>query len=147
MLRRFSCIRGFAVVLVLLSTVKPALAIGYWNVPGNVAQWWGYGWGAGHHACYVLGPVSHKGAFAHHHRRLPYAPQPAYGCYDGCSCNYDFRQPSQFMQDEYSQPPQFGTPAPAPSSAPQSPTLAPNELSIPEAAAPPGAVFPAPVER
>jgi hypothetical protein len=62
----------------------PALAIGYWNVPGNVCQCWGYGLGAGYHAPLVLGPVSIKGCLAHNEVRLPYSPAPPY-CWTGCS--------------------------------------------------------------
>jgi hypothetical protein len=122
-----------AAMLGVLSAATPAFAVGYWNVPGNVAQWWGYGWGAGHHACLVLGPVSHKGAFAHNHRRLPYAPQPDYGCYGGCTYNYDFRQPAQFMPGEY-QP------------LPASPALTPETLPMPDAGPAPDPSGPTPVE-
>jgi hypothetical protein len=119
--------------------IAPASAVGYWNVPGNVAQWWGYGWGAGHHACYVLGPISHKGAFAHNHKRLPHPPQPAYGCYDGGFYNYDFRQPQQFMANEYMPSPQLAAPT-------SPPILTPDTLPIPDPAPAPEAVFSPPVE-
>jgi hypothetical protein len=107
-------------VLLTFAPAMPALAIGHWNVPGNVAQWWGYGWGAGHHACLALGPISHKGAFARHQVRLRHSPQPVYGCYDNCSYDYSFPQPSQHV-----------TPA---------------ALPLPEAAPAPDEVLPAPVE-
>jgi hypothetical protein len=103
-----------------MSVAASAQAVGYWNVPGNLAQWWGYGWGGGHHACFVLGPVTHHGAFMHHHKRLPYAPQPVYDCYDGCCYNYDFRQPA--------------------------PSTTPDVLPLPEPAVAPDTAFPAPVE-
>jgi hypothetical protein len=120
-------------LLAILFAAMPALAVGYWNVPGNVAQCWGYGWGAGHHACLVLGPISPKGAFAHNHKRLPYAPQPDYGCYEGCTFNYDFRHSPPSVPVEYQ-------PSPSP------PTLTPDALPMPEATPAPGAILPAPVE-
>jgi hypothetical protein len=137
MLQRFLRILRFAVGLVMLSAVNPAHGIGHWNVPGNVAQWWGYGWGAGHHACLVLGPISHKGAFAHNHVRLPHAPQPAYGCCDGCAAHDDFGHSWMFAPAGYQPSPQVAAPSPA---------LTPDALPIPEAAAPDAASFSAPVE-
>jgi hypothetical protein len=144
---RFAVIVPYAVAAVALVNVSPALAVGYWNLPGNVGQWWGYGWGAGHHACFVLGPVSTKGAFAHNHKRLPHAPEPAYGCYEDCTYNYDFRQSSQFVPNEYQPGPQFEMLSPALHSAPPSDALTPDSLPMPEAAAAPEAIFYAPVEQ
>jgi hypothetical protein len=58
-------------------TGQPALAVGYWNLPGNFCQCFGYGWGPGYHASMVLGPPSCDGIFAHDVVRLPAAPSPA----------------------------------------------------------------------
>lgn len=132
-----------AVVLLLALSAAPAGAIGYWNVPGNVCQWWGYGWGAGHHACFVLGPVSQDGAFAHREVRLPYAPQPPYGYCCGGNFYYDFREPSQVMPAGYQPAPHFAEPTPALSPE----TLTPEVLPAPDARQAPTMLFPAPVER
>jgi hypothetical protein len=119
-------------MLAVVFAAIPAHAVGYFNVPGNVAQWWGYGWGAGHHACFVLGPISHKGSFAHNHVRLRHVPQPAYGCYPECNYNYDFRQP--LPPDANQLPPGVHT-------------LTPNTMPMPELAPEPEEMFPSPVER
>lgn len=132
--RRSEIIAVLAVLLAVLSTATPAYALGYWNLPGNAAQWWGYGWGGGHHACFVLGPVSHHGAFSHRHVRLPHAPQPAYGWSGECTQRFDFRQPS----------PQFAVPACEPFQ-PSSSVLS-DGLSPPETMPVPGTIQPAPVE-
>jgi len=58
----------------------PAGAIGYYNLPGNVCQWLGYGNGAGYHSCLVLGPTTPHGCFAHHEVRLAHPPAPTCGC-------------------------------------------------------------------
>jgi hypothetical protein len=62
-----------------------ASAIGYFNMPGNYAQFWGYGCGPGYHACMVLGPISFHGGFRHGVERLPYPPSSPYFARD-CSC-------------------------------------------------------------
>jgi hypothetical protein len=66
---------GF-VALIGLSFVdaSPAAAVGYWNIPGNFCQCFGYGWGPGYHAPMVLGPPSCDGFLAHNIVRLPAAP-------------------------------------------------------------------------
>jgi len=63
-----------------------ARAIGYYNLPGSFCQCFGYGNGAGHHACLVLGPANSRGFCATNEVRLEYPPQPPYGYY-GCCCN------------------------------------------------------------
>jgi hypothetical protein len=86
-----------AVIIATLSVVAPshqAGAVGYWNLPGNVCQLSGYGWGAGYHAKFVLGPIHCHGCCAHNEVRLPYAPQPPYSCYCQSGCGYGFGQPS-----------------------------------------------------
>src|SRR5688572_21224794 len=102
MATRFLRISG-AIATALAMATAPTLAhaIGYWNMPGNFCQGWGYGWGAGHHACLTLGPVSHEGLFAHNQVRLPCAPQPPYGCYGQPSYNYDFRQPAHGVMHQH----------------------------------------------
>lgn len=131
-----------AAMFAVLSAAAPGYAIGYWNVPGNVAQWWGYGWGGGHHACLVLGPISHKGAFDHHQTRLPYAPRPTYGWCNGYSCNNDFHQSWMFAPTDHGdqRSTQFAPPQPR--------SVTPEALPMPEAAIEqPESVFRAPVER
>jgi hypothetical protein len=150
-----------AMVRRLLTTVAPvaalvaalfapahAYAVGYWNLPGNTCQCWGYGWGAGHHACLMLGPITHDGALAHKEVRLPHAPQPPYACYGCDNYNYDFRQPSQFAPVEYQTAPQVTEPTlneTAPEMTP--PALAPEALPLPEAPAPSRPLFEAPIEQ
>jgi hypothetical protein len=88
---------SLAVVVATLSAVastEQAVAVGYWNVPGNVCQWNGYGFGAGYHAKFVLGPITVHDCCAHNEVRLPYAPQPPYSCYCQNGCGYGFDQPS-----------------------------------------------------
>jgi hypothetical protein len=82
--------RGLMFGIVLLAVggwfsilAAPSHAIGYYNLPGNCCQWWGYGYGPGYHAPMVLGPVTHDGSWHDRVIRLPYAPQPqcrGYGC-------------------------------------------------------------------
>ena len=144
MLCRLIRVANVAFLLFVSFAGTSASAIGYWNVPGNVAQWWGYGWGAGYHACLVLGPVSHKGAFAHRHVRLPHAPQPPYGCYDGCTYNFDFRQTHPSAPDEYQPLPYGNSTFSTPASVPDA--LAPDTLPMPAAPAAPEVIFSAPVE-
>lgn len=81
-------------LLIALAAGNQASAIGYWNMPGSVCQCAGYGWGAGYHAKFVLGPITAYDCCAHNEVRLPYAPQPPYACYGqyGCGCRYG--QPS-----------------------------------------------------
>jgi hypothetical protein len=57
-------------------SAKEAMAIGYWNLPGNFCQCFGYGWGPGYHASMVLGPPTCDGIFAHDVVRMPAAPSP-----------------------------------------------------------------------
>jgi hypothetical protein len=61
----------------------PASAVGYYNLPGTFCQCFGYGNGAGHHACLVLGPSTPWGCCATNEVRLPYPPQPTYDCSGG----------------------------------------------------------------
>jgi hypothetical protein len=119
---------AIATALAIVTTPTLAHAIGYWNVPGNFCQCWGYGWGAGHHACLTLGPVSHEGLCAHNQVRLPYAPQPPHACYGDPGYNFDFRQPAHAVT--------YGHPIPAVEqpinhSHPQLPPDA-HELPVPQ---------------
>ena len=83
-----------AVGLALAAAVEPALAIGYWNVPGNCCQWFGYGSGAGHHAPLVLGTPTVRGWWDRNEVRLPCPPGPPYGWYGGATCNCGYGGPS-----------------------------------------------------
>jgi hypothetical protein len=142
-LRRIIRIAPIVALLAVLFGGAPAFAVGYWNLPGNFCQCTGYGWGAGHHACLVLGPITCGDCCAHHEVRLPCAPQPPYACYGCDSYNYDFRQPSQFGPVEYQTTPQIVEPTPDMAS----PSLTPDALPMPEAPAPSRPIFEAPVER
>jgi hypothetical protein len=64
----------------------PASAGGYYNLPGSFCQCFGYGYGAGYHACLVLGPSTPSGFCVPNEVRLPYAPGPSYGCYGYGDC-------------------------------------------------------------
>ena len=90
MLRRH-CFRLFAVgclaAALTAATSEPARAIGYYNLPGSFCQCFGYGNGAGHHACLVLGPSTCEGFCATKEVRLEYPPQPPYGYYGSGPCN------------------------------------------------------------
>jgi hypothetical protein len=66
----------------LVVAVEPAAAISYYNVPGSFCQCFGYGNGAGHHACLVLGPSTCEGFCSTHEVRLECPPQPPYGYYN-----------------------------------------------------------------
>ena len=71
-----ACSVGFA--------MSRAEAVGYWNMPGNFCQCWGYGWGAGYHAPLVLGPPTCSGWLNPHEVRLACPPGPP--CYCGLTC-------------------------------------------------------------
>jgi hypothetical protein len=145
MVRRSSRIlAALAAAASLLMLSGSARAVGYWNVPGNFCQCWGYGWGAGHHACLTLGPITHEGCFAHNTDRLSYAPRPPYACYGAGSYNYDFRQPVDYAPVHYQSAPQ--------QELPSEPEMTPEVLPLPEEAQPEAseptrAIFDAPVER
>jgi hypothetical protein len=140
-------------LVAVASAATTVLAIGYWNVPGNSNQWWGYGWGAGHHACLVLGPSSCEDCLNHREVRVPYAPKPPYGAYGHCGYNYDFRQPTPYAPAGYSsesyetQPVTGQEPMPE-MMAPSDPQPSPEPLPIPpEQGEPsPRPLFDAPVE-
>ena len=70
----------------LATSVEPATAIGYYNLPGSFCQCFGYGKGAGYHSCLVLGPSTCSGCCATNEVRLQYPPQPPYACYGNCQC-------------------------------------------------------------
>jgi hypothetical protein len=122
----FKLCAAFGVAHLIIGLVAtPATAIGYWNVPGNVCQCWGYGNGAGYHAPLVLGPVSLKGCLAHNEVRLPYAPAPPY-CWTRCggseSC-CEIGEPSMLESE--------ALPGPTRAAAPVTPTrsLAPDSAT------------------
>ena len=58
-------------------------AAGYWNVPSNLGQRTGHGFGGGYHARWVLGPIDHDCCTWGKPTRLPCAPNPYYGCTTG----------------------------------------------------------------
>ena len=141
--RFLSCIAPAAAVAVVLCVTAPAQAIGYWNVPGNFCQCFGYGWGAGHHACFVLGPPNCDGFLAHGEVRLPHAPQPASACHYYGASAYDFRRPAEFAPNTY-EPTLEAQPASL-SESNLEPT--PDPLTMPEERVPARPIFDAPVER
>jgi hypothetical protein len=83
--RRFTtlCAAICAAVGLMAIAAAPVWAIGYYNLPGSFCQCFGYGNGAGHHACLVLGPSTCSGLCTTNEVRLEYPPRPPYGCYGG----------------------------------------------------------------
>ena len=100
----------------------PALAIGYYNLPGNICQCFGYGVGAGYHAPLVLGPPSMKRSFAHNTQRLWHAPGPP--------CSYPG---NTFVSND------FGGTITEPTKLEPAPAVAPQSLPPPAAAENPAA--------
>ena len=76
-----------AAIVCVAASAGSAWAIGYYNLPGSFCQCFGYGNGAGHHSCLVLGPSSCHGFCATNEVRLECPPQPPYGYYAGGPCN------------------------------------------------------------
>lgn len=103
-----------AAALLALAATRPAAAIGYLNVPGSFCQCMGYGNGAGHHSCLVLGPVSCQGFCSTHEVRIECPPQPPYAYYN--SGYYGAGSQGTWIQD--SVPVQFAPQQFAPQSAP-----------------------------
>ncbi len=62
--------------------VAPAPGAGYFNMPTNLRQCLGVGYGPGYHAPMLLGPAMKAGTEAKRLRRTPaaFAP-PSHGCY------------------------------------------------------------------
>lgn len=50
-------LRAAIAALVIVATATAAQATGYYNVPANARQWFGYGAGPGYHANLLLGPA------------------------------------------------------------------------------------------
>jgi hypothetical protein len=93
-----ACSVGFA--------MSRAEAVGYWNMPGNFCQCWGYGWGAGYHAPLVLGPPTCSGWLNPHEVRLACPPGPPCYCGSSCGCgdgDQSLWQPSA-LPGQYAQP-------------------------------------------
>jgi hypothetical protein len=84
----------FSTMLFAVAPATPAIATGYWNLPGNFCQCIGCGFGAGHHAPLVLGPATWDGICAHNEVRLPCAPTVPYGAYGHGNCSSHFAAPS-----------------------------------------------------
>jgi hypothetical protein len=76
-----------AAIVFVAASASSAWALGYYNLPGSFCQCFGYGNGAGHHACLVLGPSSCHGFCATNEVRLECPPQPPYRYYAGGECN------------------------------------------------------------
>jgi hypothetical protein len=98
--------------LLLIGGATPACATGYWNMPSTFCQCVGCGFGAGHHAPFILGPVTYDGWFATNERRLPYPPSPPYCGHCAGNCGGRFAEPTMME------------PAPAP--APVAPEVVPT---------------------
>lgn len=88
--------RTWFTAALLASALIPtsAGAVGYYNLPGNFCQCFGYGKGAGYHAPLVLGPISQHGWCSDNLRRLPYPPAPHCNWSDGSECGCAVGEPS-----------------------------------------------------
>lgn len=73
--------------LIVFAGVKIASAAGYWNVPSNICQWCGHGFGGGYHAPLMLGPPTCDCFVRPNEVRLPCAPNP-YACAPYCNGAY-----------------------------------------------------------
>lgn len=94
---------------------RPAHAIGYYNVPGSFCQCFGYGNGAGHHACLVLGPLSCRGFCDTKEVRLECPPQPPYAYYNCYPYGaYGPPLPSTWLDEPVPVRPAVQAPAPTP---------------------------------
>lgn len=94
MRRRILMVR-FAEALVLAAAIAPTtLAVGYWNMPGTLAQWKGHGYGGGYHAPLILGPVRFDAWHGPNQVRWPYAPVSSCGCNNSCECGRLMEAPS-----------------------------------------------------
>lgn len=102
-----------AAALFVLAAAHPAAAIGYFNVPGSFCQCMGYGNGAGHHSCLVLGPASCQGFCSTREVRVECPPGPPYAYYNGAM--YGGSSQGTWIQE--SVPVQFA-PQPTPASQP-----------------------------
>ena len=83
-------------IAILLATAcaSRTQATGYWNLPSTFCQCIGCGYGAGHHAPFILGPITGDGWLAANEYRLPYAPSSSCA---GCGCDnnsWEFAQPT-----------------------------------------------------
>lgn len=106
LLRSFLAGTAIAIAVIAL-TASPVAAVGYYNLPGNFCQCFGYGNGAGYHSCLVLGPSTCWGCCAPNEVRLDCPPRPSgYGC--GCGYGYGG---NDFAPVHYS-------PAPEPAASP-----------------------------
>ena len=94
MRRRILMVRC-AVALVLAAVIAPTtLAVGYWNMPGTLAQWKGHGYGGGYHAPLILGPVRFDAWHGPNQVRWPHAPVSSCWCNNSCECGRLMEAPS-----------------------------------------------------
>jgi len=82
--RGLTCAVLFAV---LFGGARSAIAVGYFNMPGDFCQWAGHGFSGGYHAPFVLGPVRTDGAVFPNVTRHSRAPNP-YACAPYCGNGY-----------------------------------------------------------
>jgi hypothetical protein len=98
-----------------LAAGQEAAAIGYYNLPGSFCQCFGYGNGAGHHSCLVLGPSTCAGFCSTNEVRLPHAPQPP--CYQYGGCEYGAAAEASWMNSPTRLYPSGPEPLPEPTPA------------------------------
>jgi hypothetical protein len=92
-LRRL-CLLACAMSGCTLLGAEPAVAIGYYNLPGNLCQCFGYGNGSGYHSCLVLGPITPHGCCDPHEVRLACPPRPPYEYGGGSYYDPSYYSPS-----------------------------------------------------
>ena len=102
-----------------VGVAAPAAAGGYYNLPGSFCQCFGYGNGAGYHACLVLGPSTHRGYCTSSVVRLPYPPQSP--CHNCRGANYGSMDGGSWLDEPAALP--LIEPAPLPSPAAMRPQI------------------------
>ena len=99
-----------AICLLLFAAATPAWSSGYWNMPSTFCQCIGCGYGAGHHAPLMLGPITIDPWQRHGEIRMPHSPAPhPYGA-NGCGdCGGQFGEPALFAPSVLPAAPQLYT--------------------------------------
>jgi hypothetical protein len=77
--------------------VERSRAAGYFNMPGNMMQRTGHGYGAGYHAPLILGPIKFDGWHVRNEVRLPSAPRASCACAGGGDCGQMMETPSMMQ--------------------------------------------------
>jgi hypothetical protein len=102
----FRCSATLIAILLATACARRTQATGYWNLPSTFCQCIGCGYGAGHHAPFILGPITADGWLAANEYRLPHAPSSSYNGCDYGENGWQFAEPT-IMEPS----PQPGAPA------------------------------------